>query len=315
MREVTFIKQNKDRWQTFENEEDFEARPDELSERFVQLTDDLSFSRTFFPDYPVTQYLNNLTTRFHQKIYRNKKEKKGYLLRFWKYELPLELRAAHKQLLYAFSIFALAVVIGAVSTAYDETFIRLILGDNYVNMTLENIEKGDPMGVYKSGAMFDSFLMITINNIRVSFLAFVMGVFFSVGTFYILFSNGVMLGAFQYFFFQKGVLLPSLLSIWIHGTLEISAIVIAGCAGLVMGNSLVFPKTYARLESFKKGVQKGFKIVLGIVPIFVMAGFLEGFVTRQPLHPIASVAIIGTSAFIIGYYFVYYPIKIAYYLK
>src|SRR5690606_37843425 len=181
------------------------------------------------------------------------------------------------------------------------------LGDRYVNMTLENIEKGDPMAVYKSMGTVEMFLYIAFNNIRVSFLAFVAGALFSFGTVFVLFRNGVMLGAFQYFFYQKGLLLTSVLSIWIHGTLEISAIIIAGAAGMVMGNSLLFPGTWSRLESFKRGARRGLKIVAGLVPVFISAAFLEGFVTRHTgMPPWLSISIIGCSAAFILYYFVFY---------
>src|SRR3546814_13696006 len=106
-----------------------------------------------------------------------------------------------------------------------------------------------------------------------------------------------MLGAFQFFFYQKGLSLTSVLSIWIHGTLEISAIIIAGSAGLVMGNSLLFPGTWSRLESFRRGARRGSKIVIGLVPEFITVALLEGFVTRNPDMPRwMSVSIIHSSA-------------------
>ena len=86
-----------------------------------------------------------------------------------------------------------------------------------------------------------------------------------------------------------------------------SVIIIAGCAGLVLGNSLVFPKTFSRLASFKMGAKQGIKIIIGLVPVFIMAGFLESFVTRLSLHPIVSSLIIGISAVFIVWYFVIYP--------
>lgn len=308
MKESVFVRQNAEKWQEFE--QDKTQDPDVLSERFVEMTDDLSYARTFYPDLPVTKYLNNLTAQFHRKIYQNKREKQSRFVTFWKKELPLLFYHSHRQLLYSFIIFGLGAVIGAFSAVYDDTFVRLILGDSYVNMTLENINNGDPLAVYKSRDQVDMFFSITINNIRVSFLAFVAGVLFSVGTFWLLFSNGIMLGAFQYFFYQKGLLLPSVLTIWIHGTLEISAIIIAGCAGLVIGNSLIFPKTLPRMESFKQGAKQGLKIVIGLVPIFITAGFLESFVTRLPLLPITSSAIILISATFIIWYFIVYPISL-----
>jgi uncharacterized membrane protein SpoIIM required for sporulation len=167
------------------------------------------------------------------------------------------------------------------------------------------------MAVYKSMGRGDMFFAITVNNIKVSFMAFSMGVLLSLGTGFVLLQNGIMLGAFQYFFYQQGFLLPSFLTIWIHGTIEIASIIIAGAAGLVMGNSILFPGTYPRMESFRKGAKKGLKIVIGLVPLFVMAGFLESYVTRlTDWHWVPRLGIIVASAFFIIYYFVLYPIKL-----
>ncbi|QCR22685.1 stage II sporulation protein M [Pontibacter sp. SGAir0037] len=306
MREAAFIKQNRPKWKLYET--DITSNPDILAERFIELTDDLSYARTFYPESEMTAYLNNLTGKFHQAIYKNKKEKGNRFAEFWKYRLPFLVAQHHRQLLYAFLIFAVACFIGALSAALDDTFVRLILGDEYVNRTLAYIESGDPMAVYKQSGETEMFLMITFNNIKVAFLAFVFGVFFSIGTFWVIFQNGIMLGAFQYFFYKQGLLLTSVLTIWIHGTLEISAIILAGCAGFVMGNSLLFPKTYSRLTSFKKGARNGLKIVVGLVPIFITAGFLEGFVTRHTEMPMPlSIGIILISAVFILYYFIIYP--------
>jgi uncharacterized membrane protein SpoIIM required for sporulation len=311
VKEITFLKQNADKWQKFESILSLKtgSSPDVVADLFIQLTDDLSYARTNYPNSKTTRYLNSLASKAHQEIYKNKKEKKSRIISFWKYELPLLFKQVHRQLLYSFLISLAAALIGAVSAAYDEDFVRIILGDSYVNQTLENISKGDPLAIYKNIDSGNMFFMITINNIRVSFLCFAAGLIFSMGTVYLLFTNGIMLGAFQYFFYAKGLLLKSVLVIWIHGTLEISAIIIAGAAGLTMGNSILFPGTYSRFESFKMGAKKGVKIVIGLLPIFIVAGFLESFVTRHSEMPSwMSLSIIMTSLlFIIGY-FIIYPI-------
>jgi uncharacterized membrane protein SpoIIM required for sporulation len=309
MQEVAFLKNNADKWKQFEGllSNRRKANPDILADLFIQLTDDLSYSKTFFPNSKTTRYLNALAAKVHQAIYRNKKEARSRFLTFWKLELPALMRESRRELLWALVIFVVAGLIGAVSAANDDAFVRLILGDSYVNMTLENIEKNEPLAVYKKMNQVDMFLGITFNNIRVSFYAFVAGVLLSIGTALLLFYNGVMLGAFQYFFYQQGLLLPSVLTIWIHGTLEISAIIVAGCAGFVIGNGILFPGTYTRTQSFMAGAKKGLKIVIGLVPIFITAGFLESFVTRHTEMPAAlSVSIIAASLlFVVGYFIVY----------
>ena len=284
---------------------------DKLASLFIELTDDLSYSRTFYPESKTTQYLNSLTAKVHQSIYKNKKERKERFIQFWKYEVPLLFYKHRMKMIVSFSIFLLSMLIGVVSSAGDSGFVRLIMGDSYVNMTLENIDKGDPLAVYKQMNGVDMFLGITFNNIRVSFIAFMLGLLISFGTAWILMSNGIMLGAFQYFFHVHDLLFESILVIWIHGTLEISAIVIAGAAGLVLGNSILFPGTFSRRESLRRGAKDGLKIVVSLVPIFIMAGFLESFVTRyteMPV-PVSLTIIIGTLSFVIWYFFIY-PIRV-----
>jgi uncharacterized membrane protein SpoIIM required for sporulation len=283
-----------------------------LASLFVQVSEDLSFAQSNFPDSKTTQYLNQIAGKAHKQIYRNKKEDKSRFVTFWTAELPIIIFQSRKELLYSLLIFGISALIGAFSSANDNEFVRLIMGDDYVNMTLNNMENEDPMGVYKKMKELDMFLAITVNNVRVSFTVFALGVFFSFGSAFLLFQNGVMLGSFQYFMHDQGWLVESLLTIWIHGTLEISAIIIAGAAGLVMGNSLLFPRTYSRLESFKRGAKKGIKIIIGLVPIFIIAGFLEGFVTRHTELPnLVRASIILLSLIFVLLYFVWYPLKLS----
>ncbi|CAM1333253.1 stage II sporulation protein M [Tenacibaculum aestuariivivum] len=313
MREAAFVKKNKEKWQLFEDAlyNKTLVSPDTLASLYVELTDDLSYVKTFYPHGNTFVYLNSIAAVAHQKIYKTKKESKNRLFTFFKTEFPLLFYKHQKQLLIAFSVFAFFSLVGVFSSANDVDFVRLILGDSYVNMTLENIEKGDPMAVYKKSNAVDMFIGITINNIKVAMYAFVLGILFSLGTLYIMMQNGIMLGSFLYFFYDKNLLWESSRTIWIHGTIEISVIIIAGCAGLVLGNGLLFPKTYSRLESFKKSMNDGLKIMVSTIPFFIIAGFLEGFVTRYTEMPNwLAIFIILTSLIIIIFYYIIYPINI-----
>ncbi len=313
MKEIIFIKQNIKRWQQFEKSiKSKTEEPDSLASMFIQITDDLSYSKTFYPNSDTTTYLNILASKAHQKIYKNKKERKNLIKTFWGIELPLIIHENRRFIFISLAIFISAAIIGAFSAANDVDFVRLILGDRYVDMTIDNIEQGKPMNVYDQMEEFKMFIMIATNNIKVSFFAFLLGLFAGIGTVILLLNNGVMLGSFQYFFYKYGLLKFSAMTIWIHGTLEIFVIIVAGAAGLLMGNSLVFPKSYARLYSFKRGVKLGIKYIIGIMPIFIFAAFLEGFVTRHTELPsIVKVAIIISSiAFVIWYFFIY-PAKVA----
>ncbi|MDR6785883.1 putative membrane protein SpoIIM required for sporulation [Pedobacter africanus] len=309
MREALFVKQNSGKWKSYEQLQT--TNPDELAERFIDITNDLAYAKTFYPKSRTTAYLNGLAAGLHQSIYKNKKEDTSRFITFWKFELPELFYTYRRQLLYAFLFFLISGAMGVLSAKYDDTFVRLILGDGYVNMTNENIAKGDPFGVYKRQGPVEMFFMIAINNVYVSLLTFLSGIFLSVGPVFMLLRNGIMLGSFEYYFFSRGLGAESILVIWIHGTLEISAIIIAGAAGLVLGHGLLFPKTYTRFQAFKNSAKDGTKIALGLVPIFIVAAFFEGFITRYTHMPLwLSISILGGSLAFIIWYVIVYPAKL-----
>ena len=306
MREGLFIKKNIDKWKQYQYEP--ATDPDEMAGQFTELVNDLGYSKTFYPHSKVTLYLNGLASRIYLGIYRNKKEQVSRIFSFWKTELPTVVRKYHREIFYSFLVFTLFAVLAAFSAAHDETFVRGVLGDRYMDMTEENIAKGDPFGVYKHQDQLSMFTWIAVNNIKVSFMVFVSGFILSIGTIWQLFNNGVMLGAFQYYFFTKGLGWQSVLVIWIHGTLEISSIIIAGGAGFILGNSILFPGTHRRLHSLMRGAKDGVKLMIGLVPIFIVAAFLEGFVTRYSTMPVwLSVMILAASLSFIVWYFIIYP--------
>jgi uncharacterized membrane protein SpoIIM required for sporulation len=136
-----------------------------------------------------------------------------------------------------------------------------------------------------------------------------MGLLTPIGAGFIIMQNGVMLGTFQSFLAEQGFLLDSIATVWVHGTYEIFAITVAGGAGIVIGNSIIFPQTYSRTESFRRGALRGSKMVIGLIPLFIVAGFLEGFVTRYTQAPyVVRFAIIFLSLVSIIFYFYLYPI-------
>ena len=311
MREGLFIKKNIDKWRKYQYETTTD--PDEMAQQFTELVNDLGYSKTFYPHSKVTQYLNDLASRIYLNIYKNKREETSRIGRFFKTELPLTIRKHHREILYAFLIFVGFALIAAFSAAHDETFVRGVMGDDYVEMTEDNISKGEPFGVYKQGSALNMFAYIALNNIFVSFRVFVFGIFIGLGSIKEMFLNGVMVGSFQYYFFAKGLGWQSILVIWTHGTLEISAIILSGAAGLILGNSILFPGSHKRLHSLMQGVKDGLKIMIALVPVLLVAAFLEGFVTRYSYSAMPywiSIFILAASLIFIIWYFVWYPIQV-----
>lgn len=310
MREVAFLRKNADKWKEFEQllQAKNQDNPDQLADLYIELSADLAYAQANYPGSKTEQYLNQLSVAVHDEIYRSKKEETNRLITFWTQELPALFASKQKELLYSFIVFSLAIGIGVLSSVNDPSFVRYIMGDAYVNMTISNIDKGDPLGVYNKASEMNMFFAITVNNIRVSFFAFVSGLLTSIGVGMVLLNNGIMVGAFIHFFAKYGLVGEALRVIFIHGTLELSAIVIAGAAGFVVGNGFLFPGTHSRKDAFIKAGREGLKMIVGLVPVFIVAGFLESFVTRYTQMPLwlSLTIILGSLAFIL-YYFVILP--------
>jgi len=263
MRERQFIEQNKEKWKAFETLlQSKDKDPERLGELFVQITDDLSYARTFYPNRSVRVYLNKLAQQVFQELYKTKPKKKNRLKVFLLDEIPSAVFHARKELLLSVFLFVVSMGIGVFSAIKDPDFAKSILSEQYVTMTESNIEKNDPMAVYKGDNQFFVFTYIAKNNLSIDVKTFVSGLFFGLWTIIMLVYNGIMVGAFQYFFIERNLLVDSFLTIWMHGTLELSAAVIAGGAGLILGRGIVFPGTYSRLQSLIIAAKEGLKIFL-----------------------------------------------------
>lgn len=311
MREVAFIKQNKEKWLEFEQAifGKTKKNPDELASLYIHLVNDLAYAQTYYSKSKTVTYLNYLASQTYQKIYKTKREDSNRLLYFFKTEVPLLVYEYRRYVLYAFLFFIALTSIGVVSALNDDTFPRLIMGDEYVNMTLENIKEGNPVAVYKSGSSWGSYIGITWNNLKVGAMSYFFGIFIGIGTFLVFFYNCIMVGSFQTFFYQQNVFWESVRGIWIHGSMEIFAMIIEAGAGFALGASILFPKTFSRVNSFKIGFKKTFKIFLSTMPFTIMAGFLEGFITRYSIDmpKFLSIGIILTTLGMISFYYLIYP--------
>jgi uncharacterized membrane protein SpoIIM required for sporulation len=314
MKETDFIEQNKKKWARFEKLSATKNNdPDEVAELFTEITEDLSYAKTFYPRRSVRVYLNQLSQGVFTSLHKQKKQSLKGFGTFWKTTVPLEMYRARYNVLTAFVFFLLAVLVGIASQQYDNDFATLILGESYINYTQEMIEKGNPMGIYGDSPSNSMFFQITVNNIRVAFFAFATGIFWTLGSYFILLKNGIMLGAFQWWFYGKGLLLTSFLAVWIHGAFEISAIIIAGAAGITMGSGLIFPKSFPRVQSLIFSAKRGLVILLSLVPVLTIAGLLESYVTRHYLSMNSwekwTIILLSFTAIVL--YYVVYPFIVA----
>jgi uncharacterized membrane protein SpoIIM required for sporulation len=276
---------------------------------FVQITDDLSYARTFYPNRSVRVFLNSMASRIFQNIYRGKSFPGARIMDFWEKELPQALWEGRMALLLSFCIcyhslcHRRCIEHDRAGIRPHDTWRRLCDDDPH------QYRAGDPMAVYKDSGPLGMTAGIAANNLFVAFRTAILGVLASLGTVLSLLYNGVMVGAFQYFFISKGLFSESFLTIWIHGTLEISAIIIAGASGLIAGSGLFLPGTYRRTQAFQTSISAGTRnIFLGVVPVLVLAAVFEGFLTRYTETPdILRGLFIMASLIFVLWYFVFFP--------
>lgn len=310
MREALFIKKNKDRWLRAQHEPSND--PDEMAADFTQLVDDLAYAKTFYPSGKVTAYINSQASRIYLDIYRNRKEETNKLWYFWKFELPLLIRRHHRVLLFTFLFFLVFFSIGFFTAQKDEAIPASILGEGYVQMTQENIDNGNPFGVYEGGNAFMSWIALMIHNMRVDFLVFVSGIFCGVPALFIEAKNAVMVGVFDQFFSARGLGVDFWLVVFVHGTIEMTALILSTAAGLILGKSFLFPGTLRRIDAFKQGAKDGVKIMVGVVPLTALAAFFEGFITRLYNDiSILTTLVFGLSVLFMIWYFIIWPIRLA----
>ncbi|WP_299061332.1 stage II sporulation protein M [uncultured Polaribacter sp.] len=315
MREVAFIKQNKEKWlefeQGFSNKE--KKSPDDLANLHIKIMNDLVYAQTYYPKSKVTKYLNKLAKASFDKVYHSKRRNKNVLLYFFFDKVPLLSYQYRKYIYLSFIIFFACFFIGLLSTFNDASFARQILGNSYIDQTLENIESGDAMAIYKSGSNWGSFIGIYDNNQRVGLKMFLSGLFVGIGTGFYVVYNAIMVAVFQAFFYQNNSFFDSVKGIWIHGTYEIFSMIIEAAAGYIIGASMLFPGAYKRFESFKRGMKHAFYIFMSTIPFTLLAAILEGYITRysNTLPTIICFAIIIFSLASISYYYLILPFKVA----
>jgi len=294
MREKQFIEQNKADWQKLWQKADYPL--------MKKVSEHASFARTFFPNRKISEYLNHLVVSVWLKKRPNTRNRKEHS--FWLHELPLLVHEHRISLRISLLIFVFAIIVGMVSSLGEGAFLPTILGEDYIEMTFENIRSGDPMKIYKQKNQLGMAAGITANNLFISLLMYVLGLAAGLGSIGLLISNGVLVGSFQYLFITEGFFKESFLSIWTHGLPEITAIVLSGGAGLILGKGVISGNT----RNFKKSAKDGFKILLGIVPVLIFAGFAEGYLTRFTDAPDAlRIGFIIVCLIFILIYFVWFP--------
>ncbi len=212
-------------------------------------------------------------------IYRSATQKRDGIVAFFLRKLPQLFRETWRYTAVSFAISAIFCILSFQMVQSNPSIVSDVFGGGMDQEIYGQKTAGDIMDRFRNVPSPLLATLVTTNNIHVAFLAFALGITFGVGTVYVLATNGVMLGAIAGAFAQNGMGTVLWRTILIHGALELSAIVLAGAAGLIIGQSLWCPGSKTRRLALRDSAQQASLLVAGLVPAFLIAGFFEGFVT------------------------------------
>lgn len=264
----------------------------ELALLYRQVAADLARVREDPSARRLSNYLNQLLARAHNLIYMGRRSSASGILTFYRRTFPSVFRKNLDYAALAAVLFAAGAVTGLLACLADPAFQRFFLGPAMTNtidhhkMWTHSIVAIKPLAA--SGIM--------TNNLTVSFAAFAFGITAGLGTIYLLLTNGLMIGVVSAACWQAGMSSKLWEFVAPHGVLELPAIFIAGGAGLLVARGLLFPGNLPRRDALVHYGGQGVRLILGIIPVLVIAGTVEGFISPSALPAAAKFAVSGTLA-------------------
>jgi uncharacterized membrane protein SpoIIM required for sporulation len=245
----------------------------ELGLLYRQTASDLATVREDASSRQLTIYLNQLLGRCHNLIYLGHKPQVSGIIRFYRDTYPQVFREALPQISIAVAIFIFGLIGSWAVTMHDPAFAYRLLGPNMMETIEQRKMWTDSIVTIKPLASSG----IMTNNLSVSFAAFAMGITGGIGTIWMMLMNGLLLGVIGACTWKAGMALQLWSFVAPHGVLELPAIFIAGGAGLEVARGLLFPGMLPRKVSLARAGSRASKLVLGVIPLLVVAGLLEGF--------------------------------------
>jgi uncharacterized membrane protein SpoIIM required for sporulation len=295
-----FIKERKTVWQRLEELLDRLDRMTlrtlhreevrELGRIYRRTASDLAIARAESRDPRLVNYLNSLVIRAHGRIYRADAQGGRRIRDFFARDFPKSFRRTWRYTATAFAVFLVFTGVAFFGTRHDPDFSEFAGVSPFFREAIINNrvhwwkELNDASQIGSS--------QIFTNNIRVTFYAFALGAMLGVGTLYVLAFNGAMFGAIVALTYRAGFGNDLLLGFVVsHGVIELSCIFIAGGAGLLIGTALLMPGDLSRGDALKSRGMEAVPLIVGCVPLLVVAGIIEGFISPQPISPFIKIGI------------------------
>ena len=260
------------------------ADAEQLGELYRTVTSDLALAQRDFPKDRVTVYLNQLVGRSHALIYQKRGRSWKGVLHYFKADIPIAFRKSLRFFFISLVLFFGPAIVSGVLTGINPDLAQFILPAN-AQALIPQIEEGQLWTEIseETRPFFSS--IIAANNIRVTFLAFAGGILAGVFTVFVLIFNGLLLGGLLGLTFHYGIGWGLTEFVVAHGVVELSVIAMAGGAGLMLGRAIIYPGTISRGDALRSAAQDAIKLVVASVPLLLIAGLIEGFVSPNEFIP------------------------------
>ncbi|GAB4284997.1 MAG: stage II sporulation protein M [Coriobacteriia bacterium] len=270
-----------------------------MHEDYRRTATDLAYAQTHYPGSEIVEYLNRLVALAHAELYGTSRHRLASIVRFIATGYPRLVRANLRPLLISAALLTGAMALGFVLAQTDLDVARLLVPETFREIVAAPRPGGAGLPAALAPAVSSG---ITANNIQVSLMAFAGGMTFGALTVYALLMNGVLLGVLAGAFAAAGHSLSFWALIVPHGAIELPAIALAGAAGLKLAGSLLFPGDRTRGQALKAVSADAVRLVLGVIPLLVVAGLIEGFITPRPFEPVAKLAFGAAMAALLALY-------------
>ncbi|NRF93855.1 stage II sporulation protein M [Paenibacillus frigoriresistens] len=261
----------------------------------------LATLQTHLPTDETTLYLNHLVSQAHNAMYKENNKSSTQLKEFFLHYFPSLIHARSLFVGFAFFLFLLGGLLGFLSVWNDPLNLSMIMPGTMAD-SIDPSKTADPRGDLHSPLVSTA---IMTNNIRVAVLAFISGVTLGVGTIYLMISNGLIVGALAAVFMQSGKSYVFWAYILPHGIIELTAIFIAGGAGLYMGYRFFVPGPYPRKLRFLESAKESAQLLVGTIPLFIIAGIIEGYITPSTMSLEIKYLIAGVTLLLLALYYGY----------
>ncbi|PZV14894.1 MAG: hypothetical protein DCF22_08160 [Leptolyngbya sp.] len=268
----------------------------QLASLYRSVSADLARAKTNQVGERITRDLQTLTTRGYAQVYQgDRKQEWQAVLEFYRWGFPAAVQQAGGYIAFATALFIFGGLVAWWLAWHDPMFMQLLLPAEMIEKVRDRGElwMGSILGIEPVASS-----TIMINNIKVSFAAIAGGMTAGLGTAYILLVNGLMIGTVGTLVGQNNLAIPFWAFVFPHGALELPAIFLAGGAGFLLARAILFPGKYRRADALKVYGMQAANLVFGIVPMLVIAGIIEGFVSPNPAIPDLAKYAIGSGLFV-----------------